>query len=385
MLARWRKAAPDVEAVSVLTGRRPMPGGPARGKAVLIAGGVATWVTGSLCASVPVQAVATQALPSGCNQVSATVTCRFFYSGAPQRLQLPVGVTNLRVDLIGAAGGHGCRAFGGDLGNRGGAGAEVKGDIALPPDGSVRVLQIHVGGRGHDAQDFEEFDEDAEGEFSGAVCLRARGGHNGGGEGGWKLRDLHFDGGGGGGASDIRSGGFNLGDRLATAGGGGGGGSVGFSNGEGLNPGGAGGNGGASGQDGFPGQAAQTSILGGGGGRGATPAAGGLGGVSRGYCQGTPGVSGRLGIGGQGAPDGLDRFSLLSCGGAGGGGGGGVYGGGGGGTGDFARPFAELAGGGGGGGGSSAGPVGSSITSGVTTPDGNGTVTISWLARPRQG
>ena len=116
-------------------------------------------------------------------------------------------------------------------------------------------------------------------------------------------------------------------------------------------------------------------------------------------CASQPGFTGQAGDGGAGAGvlfevDGRLSFTDSGCGGlgpapgglgvggggTGGGGGGGLHGGGGGGWGDKPNggTIFKGAGGGGGGGGSSFIERVEKITSGVATPDGNGSVTITY-------
>lgn len=354
-----------------------------RKKALLIAG-TALAVTSSLYASPAARA---QTLPEGCREIfdGARVTCEYSTTGGERMFEVPPKVTFLIVDLIGAAGGHGCRDVFGHGGD-GGAGAEVKGYIILPAHSTPTVLWVRVGGRGHAPAT----------DIRGNCGVIANGGFNGGGENGFSAGGRN-GGGSGGGASDIRSSGGSLADRLAVAGGGGGGGGGIY-----HTFGGAGGSGGATGQTGLQGgTSAEGGFLGGLGGVGATPSSGGAGGGSGATCAGQPGFTGRAGHGGRGAGviyevDGQIRVTDSGCGGqgpapgglatggggSGGGGGGGLYGGGGGGWGDkpTGGTIFKAAGGGGGGGGSSfiATTQGSTITSGVTTPDGDGRVTITY-------
>lgn len=326
-------------------------------------------VTGTLVATVP--AARAQTLPAGCTE-TFRVTCRYSYTGGAQQFMVPPKVTFLIVELIGAAGGHGCReGFGG---GGGAAGAEVKGYIILPPNPTGTKLEVYVGGKGDDARSAGRYG-----------CAFANGGFNGGGGGGVQVKGWYADGGGGGGASDIRDGTFGLGNRLAVAGGGGGGASGGANTLVGWVPGGEGGKGGALGDEGKPGENSH-EYLPGLGGEGATPSSGGTGGQSNGRCTRQSGLNGRLGQGGSGGGFFYEANGRLEagneyCGSGGGGGGGGVYGGGGGGQGD-SRPdtFLDIAGAGGGGGGSSAitNPNGSTIKSGVATSDGNGFVSIAY-------
>ena len=231
-----------------------------------------------------------------------SVTFAYTSPGTVQTYTVPPGVTSVQVDAKGAQGG-------GDsgLGNQQyfGLGGRVQATLAVVPG---QVLQIRVGGAG-------AFSSNGAG---------AAGGYNGGGN--------VLVGGAGGGATDVRSAGGTLADRLLVAGGGGG---SGF--GANYSQGGAGGN-----------------LV---GGNGTSPS-----GVSATGGSQTAGGStgGALGTGGS-ANTGTTAF--------GGGGGGGYYGGG-----------ADASGSsrGGGGGGSSfvtpTGGTGVTMTAGVNS--GNGSLTL---------
>lgn len=118
---------------------------------------------------------------------AAATTVSFAYTGGPQAYTVPAGVTSLKVDLAGAAGGP---RF--SLSTGQGLGGRVQAILAVTPG---QVLTLYVGGAG----------------------ARNMGGYNGGG--GASAGD-----GGGGGASDLRQGGTALANRVLVAGGGGGGG-----------------------------------------------------------------------------------------------------------------------------------------------------------------
>ncbi len=214
-----------------------------------------------------------------CAPSGTQATCTFSYTGAAQTWTVPVGVTSATFDLFGAAG-----ADGGDYqlsgpqanlpgsaarGGSGGLGGEAKATLPVTPGAT---LQINVGRQG------------------------------GGGPGGAPFAASNGSpGGGGGGASDVRSGGFTLGERLIGGGGGGGGGGAGL----GINsaqPGGngqAGDNGGGSGLLGTGGAGisggGKTSGGGGGGGAGAY---GGSGGIPGFYDPASPAMGGQGGTGG---------------------------------------------------------------------------------------
>ena len=194
----------------------------------------------------------------------------FTYTGGPQTYVVPPWCNRLRVVARGAAGGLGSG------GGPGGVGADVTADVSVTPG---QTLQVNVGGQG-------------------GYYPNTLGGFNGGAVGG-------TIGSGGGGASDVRFGGYSLAERLVVAGGGGGSG-AGF-----VKVGGAGG---------LPvgGNAyTETNVGYDGGGKGATQTSGGAGG----YFANDPsqnGAVGQFGSGGRGGSNG------------GGGGGGGYFGGGGG-------------------------------------------------------
>jgi hypothetical protein len=232
---------------------------------------------------------------------SAATTVTFNYTGSAQTWTVPLWVTEATFDLYGAQGAEtgGCCVPG--LGGRATA------TIAVTPRDSI---QVNVGGRGQ------------------LVANSPNGGFNGGGSGSVS---------GGGGASDIRTGGLGLTDRVLIAGGGGGDGGCASANG--------GGGGGLVGED-----AATVPCLGSIGG-----VAGGGGTQSMGGNATSPATPGMFGTGGN-AP-GLGTLS--------GGGGGGWYGGGAG------------VGGGGGGGGSGYGPDGTAFQTGVRSGDGLVTVTYA--------
>lgn len=229
-----------------------------------------------------------------------TVEETFLSTGAEQSFLVPVGVSSVRVQAIGAAGQSGMPAPGGTVGS-GGTGAAVTG--ALPVTAG-ETLYVEV----------------------------AANGFNGGGSGG-------FGGGSGGDASDARTvpmaSAETLESRLLVAAGGGGGGGAFF--------GGVAGSGGNAGSPGANGAGENSRGDGTGGGAG-TLTGGGAGGSSCGFppAEGTGGSAGQGGFGGNdfGAPQ------------TGGGGGGGGYFGGGGAEGTCFNGGPESTGGGGGGGSS---------------------------------
>ena len=268
-------------------------------------------------------------LALGVSQSLAQDTTMFNHTGGPQLFDIPPCASQVTVQMAGGAGGAAGPNF-----NQG-LGAMISGVLTVAPG---TTIQINVGGQG--------------------TCGPLSGGFNGGGTG--QNGNLTFDGCGGGGASDIRIGGYTLGDRIAVAAGGGGEGGGNAS----YNP--SGGNGGCL----TGGQSAMFSW--GDHGFGATQAAGGAGGAA--WGSGSAGAPGSLGQGGQGAVD--PCFNT----GPGGGGGGGYYGGGGGGS-DCWGGGGSL-GGGGGGGGSSLVPLGGSCNAGVQQGDGYVMVIIDGCDEP---
>jgi hypothetical protein len=209
-----------------------------------------------------------------CVMAAGNVSCTFAYTGAEQTFVVPDRITAVDVLAIGASGG----STSADAPHAGGAGAIVRGSVAVMPG---QTLYVSVGQPGT-----FRYDRAAGSSF------------NGGGEGG--APSSACPGASGGGATDVRAlsrhDDGSLASRLVVAGGGGGAPVVGGSGGSADAAGTAGGDDEAGG----PG----------------TTATGGSAGVGRGAA----GEPGRIGVGGAGATG--------DC--AGGGGGGGVFGGGGG-------------------------------------------------------
>ncbi len=199
----------------------------------------------------------------------------FSYTGSVQTVTIPAGITQITVDVMGAAGG-------GNTVVAGGNGGRVVAVISVTPG---QVYNIFVGGQGN---------------------VIGTAGYNGGGSG--FGGSIGTPGSGGGGASDIRFGGIALTDRIIVSGGGGGGTSNG-----GNAIGGSGG--GLTGGNGAPGTnpwvCTNTIIP-----TGGSQVAGGLGGTST-SCAWN-GFNGVLGVGGN-------SYNNYRCAG----GGGGYYGGGG--------------------------------------------------------
>ena len=274
---RWlRDAVAKCSGVAALTGA-----------AVLAAG--AAWAP-----------VAGAALPAGCaHNHDGTVTCSYADTGSEQQFTVPMGVTALSVQAVGAPGAPGLT--GAVVRAAGGLPASVR---TVMPSTPGQTLFIEVGGPGNDST----------------------GGYNGGANGG-------HDGGGGGGATDIRTcsvtaascpdADSTFDSRLLVAGGGGGGGTGGS---------GTAGAGGGAGQTGSAGGDGTGGITGDGhGGGGGTSTDGGSAGT--GYAGIGISQSGTAGNGGAGGNDPSGAYNTTPLGG-GGGGGGGYFGGGGGGSAD---------------------------------------------------
>jgi hypothetical protein len=263
------------------------------------------------------------ALLAGCGGGSATSTVpalppsndalshnkTFLYTGNRQSFIVPTGIK--RITIV-ARGGMGAGPAGG---------GRVGRVYAIIPVTPGEQLYVFVGG----------------------AASGQAGGFNGGGNGG---AGTYCDctGYGGGGASDVRTGGYKLTNRILVAGGGGGNGANGDESSDtggsgGKGGGSIGGSGGAGSGDGGPG----------GGGVGGTQSYGGAGGAggSGSYGNGGSGIAGSLGVGGDGGGG-----SGSTTGAGGGGGAGGYYGGGGGGAGagSYSTYEDDEAGGGGGGG-----------------------------------
>lgn len=275
-----------------------------------------------VAAVLAVPGVAGAALPAGCAQSGATVSCA--YSSGTNTFTVPAGISTVHVVAVGGAGGAN------GTGVSGGHGARAEADLSVTPG---ETLYAVVGGNGGKLGSFT-----------------STAGANGGGAGGGALCSTTCVGdGGGGGASDVRTSSGDLTTRLIVAGGGGG---------AGRSLTGLGGSGGNAGEAGSPGAAAG-ELAGGPNGGAGTSDAGGVGGASPpagGGTTGCGGANGTLGHGGAGG----SVFPGGTCSNLGGGGGGGVYGGGGGAGG--ASSASVSAGGGGGGGGSSLVPPGGSVT-----------------------
>lgn len=234
-----------------------------------------------------------------------TQTQTLYFSGAPVDFVVPDTVSVIRATLIGGSGG-------GEIIDQIPGGGTLIADIPVTPG---ETLHLRVGNDGSRAIN---------------ATTAATGAYNGGGAGGNGAGGSHSAGYEGGGATDIRQGGDDLGHRVAVAGGGGG------NSGEGLSYRGGVGGGNTAGN----GHSAPGYVTGGYGGSQTAGGAHGDGG----------GTNGDVGVGGNG-------YNWV-LGNGGGGGGGGWYGGGGGGahTGIPNGTSSSTSGGGGGGGSNGVAP-----------------------------
>jgi hypothetical protein len=291
------------------------------------------WLWGLFCAvasfalfALNPAAASADACPSG--WAGPNGGCELPYTGAPQTVTVPAGVTDIAMSVYGANGPYG-PYHGSGTGDPGGLGGAELAAIPVSPGDQLTVI---VGGCNGNCIPPNQ-------SFAPATTL---GGYGGGGAGGAATSDYSGTAGaGGGGGSFVFDG-----SRLLIAAGGGGGGADNFGNQNTLFGGGPGAGAVASpSQDGGSGQLCNSDTGGGapgGGGEDASETGGGAGGSAgsqpanpvRGYpaAPANPGDTGSgpatspttLGVGGAGGAGG---------GTAGGGGGGGYYGGGGGGAG----------------------------------------------------
>ena len=203
---------------------------------------------------------------------------------------VPVGTSKLlSVDVEGARGGYTDYTPQNSSNGNGGA---VSCEILVTPG---QVLQINLGDTGRRGQ---------------AVATSSFTANSGGFNGGGTNYGI---GAGGGGATDIRIGGYTLSERVVVAGGGGGWGGGGSGASPNYNAGGCGG--GLTGEAGWYNNTRNAANTG----QGGTPTAGGAKATNSSYNQ----TDGSLGVGGNGENNNLTNY------GQGGGGGGGYYGGGG--------------------------------------------------------
>lgn len=233
-------------------------------------------------------AVSTNPTPDCSAGTSCTIT--FAYTGDFYQWSAPVSGT-FTLELWGAQGGNAENATP-NL-TIGGKGGYAKGDLTVT---SGQALYIYVGGQGTSSGT--------------SLSNQLSGGYNGGAVG-YNGDNVNYRGAGGGGATDIRTGGSTLANRVIVAGGGAGGAQF---TGYGTNYPGAGG--GSSGVDGSTSGFDVTRTH---NGKGGSQISGGTGGQNGGVAG-----SGTLGNGGAG----VSGHSYGSAGG-----GGGYYGGGGGGAG----------------------------------------------------
>ncbi len=260
------------------------------GDSVVLPAGAQWYYDGALTRPVPNNI----ANPTVTTNYYMEATTDFTYTGSVQRYVVPNGVTQLDLQVWGAEGGKGCSSSSSFY--AGGKGGYSEGTMPVNPGDT---LLVYVGGRGKDA------------DGTTTTGTTYPGGWNGGGDAGIHSYSSAYQGGSGGGGTDIRVNSTALGARGIVAGGGGGGG-YSYVGGEGGGTAGiAGGNGGAVNYYG----------------QGGTQGAGGSGstGGSYAYGGGTYDVNGQSGSFGQGGNGGSGSSA---CGG--GGGGGGWYGGGGG-------------------------------------------------------
>jgi hypothetical protein len=230
------------------------------------------------------------------------------YSGAAYSLESFTGQI-ARVSLFGAAGGAATASASGENGGR------TIGTVEIGPS-----TYLYIGGKGGNS---------CRNTYTTLTCANDSGtgigGWNGGANGGFNGSAYQGPGGAGGGATDLRSGGTSLSDRILIAGGAGG--YTGIM--------GKGRGGGSSGTQGHSVAAGRAM-----GGMPGTQSAGGAGGAEPGYTGGD-GSAGQLGLGGHGG-----NCPHSWCMG-GGGGGAGFHGGGGGESGDISLNNTAAGGGGG--------------------------------------
>lgn len=129
----------------------------------------------------------------------------FTYTGAPQSVVIPGGVTSVTIETWGAEGGGSSISLNTASG-QGGKGGYASGVLTVTPG---NTLHVYVGGHGLSS-----------------TTGTALGGWNGGGQG--HASSSSEPGNGGGGASDVRLNGNTFNDRVIVAGGGGGGGEDSF-------------------------------------------------------------------------------------------------------------------------------------------------------------
>jgi hypothetical protein len=153
------------------------------------------------------------AAPS-CVTGATTTTCTFSYTGAAESWVVPAGVTSAVFAVYGAAGGSVAPIAMGPLpGGSGGRGGRVQATVALTPG---ETLNMRVGSAGQAGATFN---------LGNSGIATIAGGFNGGGTNTFMctVSFCHVDlGGGGGGASDVRTSVDGLANRLLVAGGGGG-------------------------------------------------------------------------------------------------------------------------------------------------------------------
>jgi uncharacterized repeat protein (TIGR01451 family) len=299
-----------------------------------------------LCAAMLGVAFGVKPTPESKAQVADGCTAIFDFRGEAVTFPVPPGITQVELDVYGAAGGD-ATGSADNIGD-GGLGAGVQNALLNVTPGDT--LTVIVGGEGGPAAGAAGGAGIALGGTGGfGYGGTAQGGQSGGTGG--EAQEYHAGGGGGGASAVLRNG-----TPVVAAGGGGGGAH--------------GGDGGDGGTVGAPGTSVGTgapSALG----LGAGQAAGGAGGAGlHGGLNGQAGVQGAGGAGGAAVNTSGGQSS--PGGDAGGGGGGGIFGGGGAGGSAASSP----GGGAGGGGGSSMTTIGQ-IDDGVRDGDGAIFITLS--------
>jgi hypothetical protein len=298
-------------------------------------------------------------------------TCQdfFHFSGTLQIFTVPSGVTELTLIAQGGAGAGRC---GVGPTNRGGAGGDADGTLAVTTDETVSIL---VGGAGSPSPSPADFCPPSAQAPDGGT---GAGGFGGGGSAGTSAPqevqgtqgNLYGLAGGGGGASEV-----TVGSVIELVAGGGGGGGASFG-GQGA---GAGSGVGGWQPDATAGSSAENNNDQAGGGAGATDTGSGVGGTAGAFDGGTGGTGGGPATANSPATGGAG-ISTLHCNSPGGGGG--YYGGGGGGCGaannDTNMGYSNS--GAGGGGSDFAGPDMTGLFSGdaLAAADGNGVVLVSY-------
>ena len=173
------------------------------GDTVVLPAGSTWYYDGALTRPVPSNNIVT---PTQTTSYYTESTVDFTYTGAVQKYVVPYGVTQLDLQVWGAEGGRGTYSTATSYYN-GGKGGYSEGTLPVNPGDT---LYVYVGGKGMDAQ--------------GSTLMTYPGGWNGGGDAGQHTYSSYtYQGGSGGGGTDIRVNSTTLGARAIVAGGGGGG------------------------------------------------------------------------------------------------------------------------------------------------------------------